>query len=88
MLRLHLPPNLAAAAAADTPMDAPMESLGAPAFQPNVIKGDFTPKLSGVRAANDAGSVQLPLYGRIAAGLPIEALRDPSTSIEIGRAHV
>ncbi|MBN8909844.1 MAG: transcriptional repressor LexA [Rhodospirillales bacterium] len=44
-------------------------------FAPNVIRGDFTSRLPGVRAANEAGAVQLPLYGRIAAGLPIEALR-------------
>ncbi len=43
-------------------------------FAPNVIRGDFTPRIPGVRAANDAAAVQLPLYGRIAAGLPIEAL--------------
>src|SRR5579864_8447779 len=47
-------------------------------FSPNVIRGDFTPKIPGVRAANDADAIQLPLYGRIAAGLPIEALQDPS----------
>ena len=46
-------------------------------FSPTVIRGDFTPKIPGVRAANDATAIQLPLYGRIAAGLPIEALRDP-----------
>src|SRR4051794_13971642 len=49
------------------------EPVAAPAFAPNVIRGDFTGRLPGVRAANEAGAVQLPLYGRIAAGLPIEA---------------
>ncbi|HST75497.1 MAG TPA: transcriptional repressor LexA [Acetobacteraceae bacterium] len=52
-------------------------------FAPNVIRGDFTGRLPGVRAANEAGAVQLPLYGRIAAGLPIEALRDAGTQIEV-----
>src|SRR5258708_1718655 len=52
-----------------------------PKFRPNVIKGDFTGRIQAVRAANDAASVKLPLYGRIAAGLPIEALRDTSTMI-------
>lgn len=48
-----------------------------PAFSPNVIRGHFAPGLAGVqKAANEAGSVTLPLYGRIAAGLPIEATRD------------
>ena len=55
----------------------------APAFAPNVIRGDFSGRLPGVRAANEAGAVQLPLYGRIAAGLPIEALRDGGAQIEV-----
>jgi repressor LexA len=54
-----------------------------PKFRPNVIKGDFTGRIQAVRAANDAASVKLPLYGRIAAGLPIEALRDTSTMIDV-----
>ncbi len=55
----------------------------APGFAPNVIHGNFTGRLAGVRAANEAGAVQLPLYGRIAAGLPIEALRDNGTHIDV-----
>ncbi len=57
-----------------------------PGFSPNVIRGDFTARLQGVRAANEAGAVQLPLYGRIAAGLPIEALRDNGTHIDVPMA--
>ena len=52
-------------------------------FAPNVIRGDFSGKLPGVRAANVAGAVQLPLYGKIAAGQPIEALNDHSEEIEV-----
>lgn len=55
-------------------------------FAPNVIRGDFSRSLPGVRAAREAGAVQLPLYGRIAAGLPIEALRDHSGQIEVPMA--
>jgi repressor LexA len=55
-------------------------------FSPNVIRGDFTQRLTGVRAASDAGAVQLPMYGRIAAGLPIEALRDTDAQIEVPMA--
>lgn len=58
----------------------------ASAFAPNVIRGDFSARLPGVRAANDAGAVQLPLYGRIAAGMPIEALRDQGAQIEVPMA--
>jgi repressor LexA len=55
-------------------------------FAPNVIRGDFTQRLSGVRTASDAGAIELPLYGRIAAGLPIEALRDTDNHIEVPMA--
>ncbi len=56
-------------------------------FAPNVIRGDFTSnRLVGVRAATDAAAVQLPLYGRIAAGQPIEALRDGGSHIEVPMA--
>ncbi|MEE8270207.1 MAG: transcriptional repressor LexA [Alphaproteobacteria bacterium] len=50
-------------------------------FAPTVIKGDFSAALSGRPVAEDseAEAVHLPLYGRIAAGTPIEALRDHST---------
>ena len=59
----------------------------APAFAPNVIRGDFGGnRLIGVRAAGDAAAVQLPLYGRIAAGQPIEALRDGGSHIEVPMA--
>jgi repressor LexA len=52
-------------------------------FSPNVIQGDFTSRIPGVRAANDAAAIQLPLYGRIAAGMPIEALRDPASYVDM-----
>ncbi len=54
-------------------------------FAPNVIKGDF--QLPGAQAA-ETESVQLPLYGRIAAGTPIEALRDHSNSVDIPAAMI
>ncbi len=75
---LKLPDNLVARPEADLPDDD--EAAG---FSPNVIRGDFTARLPGVRAADDAVAVQLPLYGRIAAGLPIEALRDSSNQIDV-----
>lgn len=54
-----------------------------PRFAPNVIQGNFSGKLPGVRAASEAGAVSLPLYGRIAAGLPIEALRDEAELVDV-----
>ncbi|MDR3505240.1 MAG: transcriptional repressor LexA [Acidocella sp.] len=56
---------------------------GLPRFAPNVIQGNFSGKLPGVRAASEAGAVSLPLYGRIAAGLPIEALRDEAEQVDV-----
>ncbi len=68
--------------------DAATVSPAAAGFAPNVIRGDFTGRLPGVRAAQEAGAVELPLYGRIAAGLPIEALRDQGNHIEVPVAMV
>jgi repressor LexA len=74
---LRLPENVAARAPAEAP---------AQTFSPNVIRGDFTGRIPGVRAADDAAAVQLPLYGRIAAGMPIEALRDAGSQIDVPMA--
>jgi repressor LexA len=77
---LRLPDNMQPR---ETPATAPAEAESAQGFAPNVIRGDFTQRLSGVRTASDAGAIQLPMYGRIAAGLPIEALRDTSSHVEV-----
>jgi repressor LexA len=75
---LRLPENLTARGGEEQPAET-----ASPPFSPNVIRGDFTPKIPGVRAASDAAAIQLPLYGRIAAGMPIEALRDPATYVDM-----
>lgn len=55
-----------------------------PAFAPTVIKGDFANALPGATAEAIASeAVSLPLYGKIAAGTPIEALRDNTNLIEV-----
>ncbi|GGG22854.1 LexA repressor [Caldovatus sediminis] len=85
----HVAPRQAAPPAAAEPAAAPAPALPAPAsaFSPNVIHGRFAPNLSGVaKAANEAAAVHLPLYGRIAAGVPIEALRDSGASVEVPAA--
>ncbi|MDB5397596.1 MAG: lexA [Rhodospirillales bacterium] len=53
-------------------------------FRPQVIQGDFQP-LQGrsVEPEGDRDAVQLPLYGKIAAGTPIEALRDHGNYVEV-----
>jgi repressor LexA len=79
---MRLPENVAPRRI--TPAPSPAEAAApAPAFSPNVIRGDFANRLPGVRAATDAAAVQLPLYGRIAAGQAIEALRDDGAHIEV-----
>src|ERR1700761_7557803 len=55
-------------------------------FQATVIHGDFRASLPGTPVGPDVDAVELPLYGRIAAGTPIEALRDQSASIGVPAA--
>jgi repressor LexA len=66
----------------------PEESAASPAaergrFSPTVIRGDFGGSLPGSPVSQDVEAVDLPLYGRIAAGTPIEALRDQSTTVGV-----
>ncbi len=58
----------------------------APAFQPTVIPGGFKRQLVGAPVAGAADAVSVPLYGKIAAGTPIEALADPSNTIDVPAA--
>lgn len=68
------------------PAEAARPAAGAP-LPGNVIRGHFAPNLAGARkTAPDVAAVQLPLYGRIAAGQPIEALRDQGSSVEVPAA--
>ncbi|OAN50509.1 repressor LexA [Paramagnetospirillum marisnigri] len=73
---VRLPEN-----AADQPLPLPSK-----AFSPTVIKGGFAPSLAGAPVAGPSDAVTLPLYGKIAAGTPIEALRDHSNSIDVPAA--
>ena len=52
-------------------------------FAPNVIKGDF--RLPGHPVTPDR-SQPLPLYGKIAAGMPIAALRDHPGPLKFPRS--
>jgi repressor LexA len=62
-------------------------------FSPNVIAGNFPRALTNgqtngnpsedSRAGADETTVALPLYGRIAAGTPIEALRDYTNTVQV-----
>src|ERR1700761_7593584 len=52
-------------------------------FVPQIVRGEKVPLAGAIQAANEAQALSLPLYGRIAAGTPIEALRDNSTTIDV-----
>jgi repressor LexA len=62
---------------APPPPPAPDQS----GFSPSVIKGEFGQRVTEVEPGPE--SVSLPLYGKIAAGTPIEALRDQSNMIDV-----
>ena len=55
-------------------------SLAAQGERGRVVQGPFQRRRTTERPG-DAASI--PLYGRIAAGLPIEALRDPTTYLDV-----
>ncbi len=87
---VKLPENITAPAPAPAATTAPSAppAAGTPAatpaaFAPNVIRGNFQPTLPGAAVnAESAASVRLPLLGKIAAGAPIEALSNPTNSID------
>ena len=63
------------------------ETKPATGFSPSVIQGGrrSAMQMAGVEVdrTESRQSVGLPLYGRIAAGLPIEAIRDSSEMLEV-----
>ena len=62
---------------------APVPAGGRGRFSPTVIRGDFAGAMPGAPIASDIAAAELPLYGRIAAGTPIEALRDQTASVPV-----
>jgi repressor LexA len=75
---------VALAGAAHAEVSAPQATRTG--FDPKVIRGGFSSSIPGAQAANDCEALQLPLYGRIAAGTPIEALRDYSNYVDVPAA--
>ena len=62
------------------------DAQSAPAkFSPTVIKGNFAQNtlVGATPVAHAVDAVSLPLYGKIAAGTPIEAMRDNQASQEV-----
>lgn len=82
---LRLPEGMGTSAPAPTPITAPEIQ---PPFRPQVIQGNFSHALPGrtIEAQPSGETIQLPLYGKIAAGTPIEALRDHSNMAEVPAA--
>ena len=52
-------------------------------FSPGVIEGSFKAALKGRPAGQAGETVSVPLYGRIAAGMPVATFADLSTRIEV-----
>lgn len=75
---LRLPTSLQKVAGGDV-VDAAPEDMG----PGNVVHGRFGLRPSEAANGGDSPYVSLPLYGRIAAGTPIAALRDHSTQIDV-----
>ncbi len=55
----------------------------APGFAPKVIRGDRTDPPRGAMRVESLNSVDLPVMGRIAAGVPIEAISEVSHHIAV-----
>jgi repressor LexA len=79
----RLPHRARAIEVVKLPQESAVAALERGRFSPTVIRGDFTASLPGAPVAPETDAVELPLYGRIAAGTPIEALRDQTASIGI-----
>ncbi|NKB57035.1 MAG: transcriptional repressor LexA [Alphaproteobacteria bacterium] len=67
------------------PENAETAGLGSKSgFSPKIISNDeYAPPPSAVDFSDGGESVPLPLYGKIAAGTPIEALRDQTNAVDI-----
>jgi repressor LexA len=82
---LKLPEAAAMPAPNVTPLLDSRRGMAEPreAFVPQIVRGEKVPLAGAILAANEAQALSLPLYGRIAAGTPIEALRDNSTTVDV-----
>ncbi|MBU3030493.1 transcriptional repressor LexA [Paracoccus marinaquae] len=60
--------------------DAPAETAG---FTPRVISNDAPTRPRGALSIADSAAVELPLMGRIAAGVPIEAISEISHHVSV-----
>ena len=79
----RLPHRARALEVVKLPTDSAAPTTERSRFSPTVIRGDFAAALPGAPVAPDTAAADLPLYGRIAAGTPIEALRDQNTTVAV-----
>jgi repressor LexA len=61
-------------------------ALPAPVVGSNVVRAEFRPPRRAGLLAGVTGNVDLPVYGRITAGTPIEALADHGTTMDVPAA--
>jgi repressor LexA len=59
------------------------EAMEKPGFSPRVISGDRPAPLPGARMVEAAHAMELPVMGRIAAGVPIEAISEVSHHVSV-----
>ncbi len=59
------------------------EAMEKPGFSPRVIEGDRAPAPRGAMPVSGAHALELPVMGRIAAGVPIEAISEVSHHVAV-----
>ncbi len=59
------------------------EAMEKPGFTPKVIQGDKVDPPRGAMVVDSFGAIELPVMGRIAAGVPIEAIQHASHHIAV-----
>ncbi len=59
------------------------EAMERPGFSPRVIAGDRTAPPKGAMPVSGAHALELPVMGRIAAGVPIEAISEVSHHVAV-----
>ncbi len=59
------------------------DAMTKPGFSPRVIEGDRPAQPKGAMAIEPAHAIELPVMGRIAAGVPIEAISEVSHHVSV-----
>ncbi|WP_136644398.1 transcriptional repressor LexA [Tabrizicola sp. YIM 78059] len=59
------------------------EAMEKPGFSPKLIRGDRTDPPRGAMAVSPVHALELPVMGRIAAGVPIEAISEVSHHVAV-----